>query len=749
MASLVIPEGGLCLRRVDPPGDSSSPDPASKPCQIMRLNLAQTTLDELVQSLRNDQKARIRLGKHQSLHYGNKSQTFYSSPESHRSEIYSYSPSSTTGDNNAYFTGVLSHKLEVEKAREATAATDEALANLEQRLSAFEKGKESRKTPMITTIDQMRALGAGDNRSATGKEAASLARMPRSKIDVEKERFFQHAAHRSNSASPGLLGARSPAAATSISTPKSASLPQNKDKIRLEALRVPLTHLLAVRPVSVRFLAQKTRSSQEDCLALVQKYGVENRLNREKYGLKDKAYKDLDIWEFPYPSEDERQEAIENAISAFDRMRISRTDKLWQMLLPKAERGKGKVLSRLNLHTGPIPKSATSRVNAQSSEDVSKEGYGTGNESERTAGGITPNRPNGNVSVRSGSTAQKKDPANKNGHAKRAGTRAKNTTLTGRVTKKTDKKTEKKSSAKPDTKYKSAEFVHDSDEDTEMADSPPLGPSTAATGDTVDKQSQETRASKTSAKSFPPSTSTTPKPAEAEKLGKAKTQSMKTIPSATATTRTASNSSPQKPSPLGSSPPTNASELESGRRSSSTTQSSSSSSPLMVQHSKTKAASTVSSIQTPSAVNGDQKPAPTSLKRKAETDQPPSRHANHELNGIRHSKPRPHPLPTPTTNGRIIEPKRRRLSSPSSGSTTGSTTGSASPPRSLEILRQRLRDKALQFKRYYASYRLLHQEMTSHPDPPPNEIEKLARQHERLQRMKQEIWEEDRRLRMG
>ncbi|PGH34292.1 RNA polymerase II elongation factor ELL [[Emmonsia] crescens] len=735
MASLVIPQGGLCLQRADTPGESSS-----KPTQIMRLNLAQTTLDELVQSLRNDQKARIRLGKHQSLHYGNKSQTFFSSPETYRSEIYSYSPSSK---ENAYFTGVLSHKLEVEKARDATAATDEALANLEQKLSAFEKGKESKKTPLITTIDQMRALGAGDNRSATGKEAASLARMPRSKIDVEKERFFQHAANRSTPASPGLLAARSPASVSAL-TPKSAPLPQNKDKIRLEALRVPLTHLLAIRAVSVRFLAQKTRSSQEDCLALVQKYGVENRLDREKYGLKDKAYKDLDIWNFPYPSQDERQEAIENAISAFDRMRISRTDKLWQMLLPKAERGKGKVLSRLNLHTGPIAKSVTTRINVQSSEDVSKEGYGTGNESERTNGAATPNQQNGTISARSGSTAQKKKPVEKNGPTKRAATKAKNTTLTGRVTKKTDKKPEKKSLAKPDAKYKSAEFVHDSDEDTEMIDSPPLGSSTATANKTVEKQNQP-KASKKSVKSIPPSTST-PKPTEAEKPAKAKSQSMKTIPSATATSRAASSSSPQKPSPLGSSPPTNASDLENGRQSANATQSSSSSSPLMVQHSRAKAVSTVSGTQTPSVINGDEKPAASNtLKRKADTEQPTSHRTNHEANGIRHQKPRPLPAATTNGHGRSVEPKRRRVSSPSSGS----TTGSASPPLSLEILRQRLRDKAQQFKRYYAKYRLLHEEMTRHPDPPRSQIEKLERQHERLQKMKEEIWEEDRRLRMG
>ncbi|OAX78247.1 hypothetical protein ACJ72_07448 [Emergomyces africanus] len=720
MASFKIPEGGLCLQTGGDTPVEPSTDPSSKPNQIMRLNLAQTTLDDLVQSLRNDQKARIRLGKHQSLYYGNKSQSFFSLPETHRSEIYSYSPSNK---ENAYFTGVLSHKLEVEKAREATAATDEALATLEQRLSAFERGKESRKTPLITTIDQMRALGAGDNRSATGKEAASLARMPRSKIDVEKERFFQNAANRSTPASPALLAARSPASASAL-TPKSTSLPQNKDKGSLREIFGP-----------------KTRSSQEDCLTLVQKYGVENRLDREKYGLKDKAYKDLDIWNFPYPSQDERQEAIENAISAFDRMRISRTDKLWQMLLPKAERGKGKVLSRLNLHTGPIAKSATPRINIQSTEHTSKEGYGTGNESDKTNGATTPNQQNGTLSARPGSAAQMKKPSEKIGQARRGATKAKNTTLTGRVTKKTDKKTEKKSSAKSDAKYKSAEFVHDSDEDLEMVDSPPLGSSKANTNETVEKQNQPT-ASKVSVKNIPPPMPK-PKTAEAENRAKAKSQSTKTIPSATPMARVTSGSSPQKPSPLGSSPPTNASDLENGRRSSNTTQSSSSSSPLMVQHSRAKAVSTVSGTQTPRIGNGDEKPASNTLKRKAETEQPTPRLTNHEPNGTRAQKPRPRPAAT--TNGRSLEPKRRRLSSPSSGS----TTGSASPPLSLEILRQRLWDKAQQFKRYYAKYRLLHEELTSHPNPPRNQIEKLERQHERLQKMKEEIWEEDRRLRMG
>lgn len=459
MAVLDVPETGLSLRRETLLGDTSA-DPTIKPTQIMRLNLAQNTLDELVTSLRQDHKARLRLGKHPTLHYGSKSQPFHSQPSTHRTEIYRIDP---TDSQNLYFAGILSHSLEVRRAKEATAPADEALATLEQSLNAFERGKESRKTPMITNIQDMKALGAGDTRSATGKQAALLARLPTSKIDVEKERFFKNATNRSMPGSPALALPRSPAL-----TPTSAPTFQNKEKIRLEALRTPFIHLLAIRAVSVKFLSQQTRSSPEDCLALAHKYGTENRLNREKFDLKDKVYRDLDVWDFPYRTADDRQEAIENAISAFDRMRISRSDKHWQRLLPKDEREKGKVLSRLDLRTGPIKKAVTPRIQIHASEDTGKEGGDfTGNESDRDrqTGRLTPNAAE--------SLSSKNQTVTKNA-TKKAPAKGKTTTLTGRVTKKMDKKT----NSKPEAKFKSAEFVHDSDdEDVHMSEASPPKPS--------------------------------------------------------------------------------------------------------------------------------------------------------------------------------------------------------------------------------------------------------------------------------
>lgn len=666
MAVLDLPDSGWSLSRDRP--DRDPPHPT----QFMRLDLAQNTLDDLIQSLRDDQPARLRLGKHQTLYYGSKSQPFHASPESHPSEIYSCS---SADKENLYFTGVLSHSLEVQKAKEATAATDQALATLEQSLNAFEKGKESKQTHIITDIDQVRALKAGDSRSSTGRQAALLARKPTSKVELEKDRLLKNAANRSVSSSPGLGASRSP---TLPSAPTSAPLTQSKDRLRLDALKVPFVHLLAIRPVSAKFLAEQTRAPLEDCLTLARKYGTESRDNREKFDLKDKTYRDLDVWKFPYPSQDDRDQAVKNAISAFDRMRISRSDKLWQMLLPKEERGKGKCLSRLDLRTGPIKMTPTPRI--QVSEDTAKDGCSTGHDTDR-ANGLTP-RPEASR------PAPKKQDA-----SKRATKNKTNSTLTGRVT----KKAERKVPPKPDGKFKSAEYVDDSDEDLEMVGEKGSKPQGANAQKSVPTPKNE-RLER-------------PRP---ETSQTARNLAAKRPPSST-------SSSPQKPSPLGS-PPANGSDIHTHKRSTS----GSSASPLASQIPKTKP-NGISSAAQPAKPNGAVKSGVNSLKRKAETQRPSV--ANVQS--------------APPVNG-SLEHKRRRAVSTSSGS-----TGSSSPSLGQEMLLQQLREKSQKFKQYYSKYQTLHNAMTSHPDPPPAELERLQRQHARLQRMKKEIWDEDRQLRGG
>ncbi|KAH8697730.1 hypothetical protein BGW36DRAFT_296437 [Talaromyces proteolyticus] len=712
--ALHVPEAGLSLWRGDLPGNAS-PDPHSKPNQIMRLNLAQNTLDELVDALRKDQKARLRLGKHQTLYYGSKSQHFHSSIEHQRSELYRTNASDR---GNLYFSGLLSHSLEVQKAKEATSATDEALANLEQSLSAFERGKESKKTQLVNLKP--------DGRRSHGRALLS-------KTDLEKERFFNN---RSIPNSPSFGAARSPASIPAV-TPTSAPPSHNKRKVRIDALKVPFMHLLAVTPVSVKYLAQTTRSSQEDCLELARKYGVENRIDPSKFNLKDRYYKELDIWNFPYPNEADRSSAIESAISAFDRQRISPSDKLWQMLNSKEEKARGVCKSRLKLQTGPQPPQIKVHASEEAGKEALKEGYNTGNETDRTNGRLTPTTPAPTKTMQS---KKKSAPA-----------KSKNTTLAGRVTKKTDKK----APAKSEGKFKSAEFVHDSDEDIDMAEAAPLAspptppakkPTTSTETTKVAESSKTTEASKTTegskatAKAKPDakiaaakaSTTTRSPVVKPQVTMEPRPRSIKTVPVTSNNTssktlsgpRSTKPTSPVKPSPLASSPPTNASDFGNSTHNSGQT-SSSSSSPLMAQISK----------------QPKTKPAPIAKPKDSVRSNGTAKPSSDRANTLKR-KTLPEQTPAGRMNGHSDDIKRRRPMSPA-----GTSSGSASPPLNRDQLRQQLRQKSMDFKKLYSKYRSLHDSVANQMDPTPSDLSRLKQMHARVQRTKKEIWDEDRRLR--
>lgn len=699
-AGLEIPKAGLSLRSRD-----SSEDAAAKPAQIMRLNLVQNTLDDLIQSLRNDQTARVRLGKHPSLHYAGKTQSFHAYPETHRSEIYH----SSDDKHNIYFAGVLSHSLEVERAKEDMAASDQALATLEESLQAFEKGKESKTPAMLRHPDEYKAIKAAGGGKSTS-------------TDLNRG-LLRPAANRSITASPPLGAAKSPAALTPTSAPAS----QTKNNARLEALKTPFIHLLAVRAVSTKFLSRQTRSSIEDCSALAQKYGIENRINHEKFDLKDKSFKDLDVWQFPYPSDEDRQNAIENAVSAFDRMRISRSDKLWQTLLPKMERGKGKCLSRLNLGNGPIKKPATPQVEGFSDR---KEGE----EVDRVTGsGVTQKADTATQKARAEKPASKQPASKQPTKAKNA-----NSTLTGRVTKKTAEK--KAPAAKAETgKFKSSEFVHSSDEDSDVPEpsppsppSPPAQPAKAQKKSPVKKAQAPAPAPKSSQKAQVPAK----RPAEpssasaaASKVPKVEAPTPKLESTKATSKKPASrlSTSPQKPSPLGSSPPTNASDDGPGRNRSDShnnSSSSSSSSPLISQLARANKTSGTAIRKPAAQTNGVSKPAAATnpLKRKA--------------------APERQTAPAARTTGNLDHKRRRAISTSSGGS-----TGSASPPMSEELARQKLREKSQDFKRKYQKYSNFHRKLEAQPHPDKADLELLQKQHDRLETLKQEIWDEDRRLR--
>lgn len=547
---------------------------------------------------------------------------------------------------------------------------------------------------------------------------------------------------RSTTASPAVTPSR-PGQATAIA-PRSAPVAQNEKSQKLQALKVPLLHLVAIRPMSLKFLANKVGCSQDECKQVLEKIGKPARLDPDKWDLSDKAFKELDVWKFAYELDDDRELAIEHAISAYDRMRLSREDKLWQMLLLKAERGIGKVLSKLQLHRGPIQKSSTPRIHVQrTSDDQVNDNLSNveGEEKHRLA----PADAAPMARSQSSEQIKRKRVSEQEAQAKRLlSTKPKKATATPKVA--TPKAATAKSSDASSMKVtkkgagsglnvKSTEFVHDSDEDEDMEDVVSAAPKPIGTkaseagpknlpkstktddGDTIKQLQQlekDRRRAKTPSGSNGPDSdaskrprSTTGTPNSKHRLSEASQTSNPTAK----LSRQRTTSSPLKPSPLGSSPPTNASDLENDNHLQHTSSSSTASTPLIAQARSVKPKPDAAGRLPESAENTSEH----TLKRKADDID----------SGI-------HDHNMPLTNGHISPAaKRAKTSAPSPPAIDSSSDSS---PISNTLLHQ-----AQRFKECYANYERLYRDVSAQASPAPEKIDRLVKMHKRLQTMKEEI----------
>lgn len=124
------------------------------------------------------------------------------------------------------------------------------------------------------------------------------------------------------------------------------SQPSGTNEAIVAALRVPVIHLLAREPASEASLAKTCRTSAATMRELLPKVAKRSVQEPEKWQLTDRSFREITPFSFPYSTTEEREQAIEGAIKAFDRLRLTKEDKLWQILLPREERGQGKCLSR-------------------------------------------------------------------------------------------------------------------------------------------------------------------------------------------------------------------------------------------------------------------------------------------------------------------------------------------------------------------------------------------------------------------
>jgi RNA polymerase II elongation factor ELL len=114
----------------------------------------------------------------------------------------------------------------------------------------------------------------------------------------------------------------------------------------VDALRVPIIHLLAREPATEASLSATCRTSLANIRDVLPKVAKRSSSDAEKWQLTDKSFREVNPFKFPYQSAEDRQQAIDGAIRSFDRQRLAKDDKLWQMLLPRDQRGQGICLSR-------------------------------------------------------------------------------------------------------------------------------------------------------------------------------------------------------------------------------------------------------------------------------------------------------------------------------------------------------------------------------------------------------------------
>ncbi|KAK4543905.1 hypothetical protein LTR36_004679 [Oleoguttula mirabilis] len=324
MAGSSMHTGDITLHGVH---DTEDGKPGSAPGVLLKLS------DGLLQDIKRASHAKEGLqfvtGSAPKLRIGGRTIDMNLSAEAFRTELYASTAAGSLTDLT--LSGVVSHRAELRqlerRSGEDTAGSEAALAALQSSLASYEQDKQAKQSNIVNSV-----LPTAKSRFVTGKQKRSLLGPQ------------QHA-----TSSPG----------SSLTPQHGSTLPSasNSDAaVRLQALKIPIIHLLALKPASGESITSKTHIPKGDLENILQKIAKQED---GKWKLGDRAYRELDAWKFGYTSKGDRQLAIDNAIRAYDRLRVGKEEKIWQLLLPKEDRGKGIILSRLQTGGGQVDRGLT------------------------------------------------------------------------------------------------------------------------------------------------------------------------------------------------------------------------------------------------------------------------------------------------------------------------------------------------------------------------------------------------------
>ncbi|RCI12541.1 hypothetical protein L249_0296 [Ophiocordyceps polyrhachis-furcata BCC 54312] len=348
MNSLKVPESGLLL---DAPSHSAG---IPSPPQAFVLSLGDSVVENLIQSARNGADLHLVLGDMPTLNFGSQHHRITAPEDDVPYDLYLTKPfESTRKAERLPHTSSLFKKPKVAISSQKKSSAKAAAKEADHKTPAAPTGGKS-STPSALDSD-IEALQNGLAAHDAGRDRARMVeKLPASRKAPEKMKSKLWANCNSTSKSLPTSPAINNSAGSPSTTPTLSASQQAVE--RKKEQRVVLVHELAVESRSLDYLRAKWAGKEAEFRPTLEKtadYDAESK----KWCMTKPCWKELDVWKYDYESQKDRQTAIDNAIWQYDKQRLSSFEVEWQRLLPVEERGKGKCLSRLqaNLAKGPAP----------------------------------------------------------------------------------------------------------------------------------------------------------------------------------------------------------------------------------------------------------------------------------------------------------------------------------------------------------------------------------------------------------
>ncbi|KAK7748329.1 hypothetical protein SLS62_008697 [Diatrype stigma] len=577
MSMLAVPDSGLQL-------ESSAKSSNFLPLQAFGISLDDDVIEDMIKCVRGGDQIELSLGNNPSFHYGSKVQKAV--PDESQYDLYltNLDESTTKAQKLPNPTTSILKKPSGAPTKSLKSQTERAIKGSKQSGRAASSGPESDKSISGTKLGN----GAPKARGKAGK-AGSL--LPAGKSAMATA--LSSNTPRSLPPSPSLNSAPSPNPAISASQ---QLLEKNKGQ------RSILVHELAARDQTYEHLQDCWMGADADLKPTLEKIANYEEASK-KWSLKKLYWKELDVWSYDYDSQEDRQSAIDNAIKHYDKQRLGTTSPEWERLLAPEERGKGIILSKLQATLAKGNITPAPKISVQKTEDGGKSDAdstkpkGTSMSRSGSQSGVTKTKKVADQTKRLLSNNTKKPAA-----AKKPATKAKapedkekrgplseefvvDSDSSGEEPQPTNPapvkpRTVEKPNKKPveDVVEKPVEKRKESPAPAPISKPkpvvrPPRAPIKAPTSSTTKRTRDEDDSSSSSgtplAKRIKPKEAQKPRPKAPVTAHRMSDVSQTSRSTATATATQSSNfsmksknTSPAKSSPLASSPPTNASDLE-------------------------------------------------------------------------------------------------------------------------------------------------------------------------------------------